>query len=111
MKTSRTRFVVTFLVLAFAFQFISNSLLGPEIRLFPGDGAWYPGTASPVGWKNTLASIIYPAKFMLIEPLSFLGKEPDAPPPILVVAFAAYWSALALLLHYLFSKVAAYRKT
>ena len=108
MKASRTRFVTIFLIMAFVFQFISNSILGPEVRLFPGDGDWFPGVESPIGWKRTFATIVYPVKFVLIGPLSFLGQDPDPPPPLLVIAFATYWTAIALVLYYLyylFSKI------
>ena len=110
MKTSRTRFVSIFLVLAFAFLFISNSLLGPEVRLFPANGEWFPGSESPIGWKSTVATIIYPVKFVLIGPLSPLFKEPDAPPPVFVIAFAFYWTAIALVLHFLLSIIIARKK-
>jgi uncharacterized membrane protein YagU involved in acid resistance len=105
MKISRKKFVITFLILAFTFQFISNSILGTEVGLFPGNGEWFPGTGSPISWKNKLASIIYPIKYVLIKPLSFLGKDTDAPPPILLLAFTLYWTAIALVLHFLFSIV------
>lgn len=110
MKISRTKFVVIFLISAFVFQFISNSVLGPEVRLFPANGEWFPGTGSPIGWKNTLATILYPVKFVLIEPLSFLAQDPDPAPPVLLVAFAIYWAAIALVLHYLFSKIITRKK-
>jgi hypothetical protein len=105
MSTSRTRFVIVFLVSAFVFQFISNSLLGPEVRLFPANGNFFPGTDSPIAWKGTLATILYPVKFVLIGPLSFLGKDPDPAPPVLVITFALYWSVIALILYYLLSKI------
>lgn len=110
MKISKSKFVVAFVVSAFAIQFISNSLLGPDVSLFPGNGDWYPGAESPAGWKNTLATVLYPIKFVLIEPLSFLTQDPDPVPPILLAAFAAYWAAIALALYYvfyLFSKLSA----
>ena len=110
MKISRTKFVVTFLISAFVFQFISNSVLGPEVRLFPANGEWFPGAGSPIGWKNTFATILYPVKFVLIEPLSFLAQDPDPAPPVLLVAFAIYWAAIALVLHYLFSKIITRKK-
>ncbi len=100
MKVSRTRFVTLFLILALAFQFISNSLLGPEVRLFPPNGDWFPGAESPIAWKSTLATILYPFKFALIGPLSFLAQDADPAPLPLVIAFAAYWSALALVIYY-----------
>ena len=110
MKISRTKFVTIFLVSAFAFQFISNSVLGPEVRLFPANGEWFPGTGSPIAWKGTLAIIIYPVKFILIGPLSFLGKDPDPAPPVLLVAFASYWTAMALVLYYILRKINILKK-
>lgn len=105
MKISRKKFVIIFLVSAFTFQFISNSVLGPEVSLFPGNGEWFPGTGSPIGWKSTLATLIYPVKNILIGPLSFLTKDPDPVPPVLLLAFAFYWTAIAIVLHYFLSKV------
>lgn len=105
MKVSRTRFVTIFLILTFAFQFATNSLLGDEISLFPGNGEWYPGAESPISWKSTLATIVYPIKFVLIQPLSFLAQDPDPAPPVLLIAFAIYWAAIGLILYYLFIKI------
>lgn len=105
MKISRTKFLILFLVSTFAFQFISNSLLGPEVSLFPANGEWFPGADSSIAWKSTLAKILYPVKFILIEPLSFLAQDPDPAPPILLVAFAIYWTAIALVLYYLLNKI------
>lgn len=103
MKISRKRFVITFVISAFVFQFISNSVLGSEIRLFPNNGEWYPGLGSPITWKNIVAYIIHPLKYILVEPLSFLGQDPDGPPPVLLVAFTIYWTTIALILHFLIS--------
>lgn len=102
MKVSKTRFVTIFVILAFTFQFTSNSLLGPEVRLFPGDGEWFPGADSQIEWKSALATVLYPIKYVLIGPLSFLAKDSDPAPLPLVIAFAAYWTALALVVYYLF---------
>lgn len=110
MKISKIKFIFLFLISAFAFQFISNSLLGSEVRLFPGNGEWFPGTESAIGWKNTLATILYPIKFVLIGPLSFLAKDPDPAPPILFFAFALYWTAIALVLYYVFNKIITLKK-
>jgi hypothetical protein len=103
MKISRKKFVIAFLVSAFVFQFISNSVLGDEVELFPNNGNWYPGADSLIAWKKALASIIYPVKYILMKPLSFLGQDADVGPPILLIAFAIYWTAIALVLHFLFS--------
>ncbi|MES2847478.1 MAG: hypothetical protein V4685_00360 [Bacteroidota bacterium] len=111
MKISRKKFVIVFLISAFVFQFISNSVLGPEVGLFPNNGEWFPGSESPIGWKKNLSAILYPIKFVLIQPLSFLGKDADPAPPVLLFAFALYWTALALVLHFLFSILFKRKKT
>lgn len=103
MTISRKKFVIAFLVAAFVFQFISNSVLGTEIRLFPRNGEWYPGVGSPIAWKNIVGSIIYPFKYILVEPLSFLAQDPDPAPPVLLIAFAIYWTAIALVIHFILS--------
>lgn len=105
MKISRKKFVITFLILAFAFQFITNSVLSPEIGLFPKSGEWFSGAGSPVAWKSTLAALVYPVKYIMVGPLSFLGTDPDGPPPIMLVAFGLYWTAIALILHFLLSLI------
>ncbi|MCZ4244388.1 hypothetical protein [Pedobacter punctiformis] len=110
MKISRTKFVILFVVSAFVFQFISNSLLGPEVRLFPGNGQSYLATESPMTWKSTVSTILLPIKIVLIAPLSYLFELPDPPPPLLVLAFALYWTALALVLYYLLSKIGTRKK-
>lgn len=105
MKISSTKFVTLFLVSAFAFQFITNSMLGAEVRLFPVNGEWFPGIGSSIAWKRIASTILYPVKTVLVGPLSPLFKESDPVPPILVFAFALYWTAIALVLHYLLSKI------
>jgi hypothetical protein len=113
MKISRTRFVILFLVSAFVFQFISNSLLGPEVRLFPVNGEWFPGTGSPIAWKSTVATILYPVKLVLVGPLLpvFKVPDPEPAPPVLPIAFALYWTAMALVLYFLLSKIITRKKT
>lgn len=110
MRITRTRFVIIFLVSAFAFQFISNSILGPEVRLFPVNGEFFPGADSPIVWKSTLAKILYPVKIILIGPFSSLFKGPDPAPPVLVITFAFYWTVMALVLYYLLSKIIIRKK-
>jgi len=48
MKISRSKFVILFLASGFLFQFISNSILGPEVRLFPINDDPFPGVGSPI---------------------------------------------------------------
>lgn len=102
MRTSRIKFVVLFLILAFAFLFGTTLLLGqpPESLL---------GSSSQVGWKSVVSTILSPVKIILIGPLlpfiKFLHQDPDTPPPFFLVGFAFYWTLLALALHYLLSKM------
>lgn len=110
MHISATRFVTVFVIAVFVFQFVSNSILGDEVSLFPASGNWYPGTHSPIAWKHNLAAIIYPLKFVLIEPLSFLSQDPDAPPPITLMAFGIYWALMAVVIYYLFKLIMPRKK-
>jgi hypothetical protein len=104
MKISRTKFVIIFLVSAFAFQVITNLLLKPV------NGDWFPGTNSPIGWKHTLAAILYPVKIVLVGPLAPIFNDPDPAPPVRALACAIYWTAIALVLHYLLSIIIPVKK-
>ena len=99
MKTSRTRFVIVFLVSAFAFIVITNLLLQPV------NGDWFAGTDSPIAWKRTLAAIIYPVKIVLVGPLSPIFNDPDPAPPVRALACAIYWTVLALVIYFIISKI------
>lgn len=114
MKISLKKFVIGFLVIASVFQFTTNSILGPELKFYPPDGNWYPGERSPVAWKATMSSIIYPVKFVLVEPLTFLAQDRDGAPPVILFFFALYWTAMALILYYViyfFNKIMVRKKT
>ena len=104
MKVSRTKFVIIFLVSAFAFIIITNFLLHPV------NGDWFPGTGSPIAWKRNLAAIIYPVKIVLVGPLAPILNDPDPAPPIRVLACALYWTAIALVLHFILSKMIPRKK-
>jgi hypothetical protein len=113
MKISTKKFIIIFLISAFAFQFITNSILGPATKFYPIDGNWYPGKNSPIVWKSTMSSIIYPLKFVLVEPLTFLAQDPDGAPPVIFFFFALYWTGMALAIYYLiylFGKVITRKK-
>lgn len=101
MKMSLKRFVLAFLILANIFQFATNSILGPQVKFYPPDGNWYPGMDSPLGWKNNMSAVIYPLKFVLVEPLTFLAQDPDPVPPVIFLFFVVYWTVLAVGLYYL----------
>ena len=106
MNISGKKFVIIFLVSAFVFIGITNLLLGPIVN-----GTWFPGMDSPIAWKRTLAHIIYPVKIVLVGPLAPILNDPDPAPPIRVLACALYWTVIALVLHYIISKIKARKKT
>ena len=105
MKISRKKFVIIFLVSAFAFMIITNLLLGPIVN-----GTWFPGAGSSIAWKRNLAAIIYPVKIVLVGPLAPIFNDPDPAPPIRMLACAIYWTAIALMLHFILSKIFTRKK-
>lgn len=107
---SKTKFIMIFLISGFVFQFISNSLLGSEVRLFPVNGEYFPGAGSPIAWKSIVSTILYPVKIVLLGPLLSLFELPDPPPPLLVIAFALYWTLLALMHYFLLDKINTLKK-
>lgn len=111
MNTSRTKFVILFIVLGFIFLFITTSLLGttgPRGFPKPPDSLLRTGSESPISWKNSVSTIILPIKIVLIGPLAlpqinFLKEDP--PPPFVGLYFIFYWTILASIIHYLFSRL------
>ena len=104
MNISKTKFVIFFLIFAFAFMFVSNALFGTEARVFPWHEKSFLGTDSPIAWKSAGYHILYPVKFVLIGPFDHVFHE-DPPPPLVAAVFALYWTVLALGIHYLLGKV------
>lgn len=102
MKTARIKFVAFFLIFAFTFIFVSNSVLdqSPESLV---------GSESQVAWKSTVSTILSPIKVVLMAPLlpfiQFLRQDPDTPPPFFLVGFVFYWTLLALMIHFLLGKM------
>lgn len=105
MRISAKRFVIIFLVSAFAFIIITNLLLGPI-----ENGTWFPGTDSPIAWKRNVAAIIYPVKIVLVGPLSAIFNDPDPAPPIRALACAVYWTAMALVIYFILGKIIPRKK-
>lgn len=101
MKTSKKKFVSLFLISGFAFLFVYNVTIRSVVQLLPESGASFLGTESLTGWKSTVSTILYPVKIVLAGPVTPLLNLPDPPPPFLVIAFAIYWTILAVIIHYL----------
>ena len=105
MNVLRKKFVVIFVAIAFAFIAITNLLVRPV------NGDWFPRTDSPIALKHTLAAVTNPVKMVLFGPLPKILDDPDPAPPVRVIASAAYLSLLALVLHFILSKVFPGKKT
>jgi len=107
MSISSTRFVILFLVCAFAFVFGTNWILNQPPESFLG-------SETQIAWKSTVSTILSPIKIVLIGLLlpfiNFLHKDPDTPPPFFVALFAFYWCVLALLLHYSLTKFRRWKR-
>jgi len=104
MKISRKKFVLIFLVSAFVFVGVTNLILVPV------NGDWFPGTNSPIAWKRNLAAILYPVKIVLVGPLAPIFNDPDPAPPIRALACALYWTVIALVLHFILTKIFTRKK-
>ncbi len=104
MKISAKRFVIIFVVSAFAFSIITNLLLQPV------NGDWFAGTNSPIAWKRTLAAVIYPVKLVLVGPLAPILNDPDPAPPVRAFFCALYWTVIALVLYFLLNKLIPRKK-
>jgi hypothetical protein len=102
MNISRLKFVVCFLIFAFAFLLVSTVLLEQPPERFVG-------SASQETWQSVASTILSPVKIILMGPLlpfiQFLHQDPDTPPPFFLVGFACYWTLLALTLHYIIHKL------
>jgi len=89
MKTSKTKFVLLFVLGAFVFVAGSSWLLNEPAE-------------SILGSRSVLAIILSPVKLILIGPLlpfiKFLHQDPDTPPPFFLAGFAVYWTLLALVI-------------
>ncbi|MEK7137885.1 MAG: hypothetical protein AAB787_00095 [Patescibacteria group bacterium] len=111
MNISRKKFVIFFIVCGFVFLFITTSLLGSTgLGGFPQppDSLLRTGSESGIALKNTVSTIIFPIKVVLIGPLAipqvnFLKDDP--PPPFIAIYFIFYWTILALIIHYILSKL------
>jgi len=102
MKISRIKFVLLFLIFAAAFLFATNLLLDQQPEsLF--------GSETQAGWKSTISTVLSPIKIILMGPLlpfiNSLHQDPDTPPPFFLIGFVFYWIILALLIHYVLSKI------
>lgn len=94
MRSSRTKFVFSFLAFGYALHFASKFLLNQApVALW----------ASPDqdAWQRHASTILSPLRIVLVAPINWLQQDPDPPPPFRMILFAVYWSILALGIHHL----------
>jgi hypothetical protein len=107
MNITKVKFVVIFLIFAFVFQFVTNSIFGSGVGGFPNSGESFLGTEPQTRWGSAGYKILLPIKIVLIGPMltsdEFLRDDP--PPPLVVVVFALYWTFLAIALHCLIGRI------
>ena len=102
---SKTKFIVLFDVACFAFVFLYDVIILSTFRGRPESGTIFLDSASLIGWKKTVSTILYPIKIILVGPMLFLLNLPDPPPPFVGIGMAIYWSVLALIIRYIIGKV------
>ena len=97
MRLTRKKFVLLFLAVGYAFHFATKFLLNQ-----PPEALW----ASPnqAAWQRYASTILSPIKIVLVGPINWLQQDPDPPPPFRLILVAAYWSLLALGIHYLLAR-------
>jgi hypothetical protein len=107
MQVSRSKFVLWFLACGFAYGIATRLILNQ----MPGSLARSDyGSVTQAPWQITVSTILTPIKFVLMGPLLPLfnwmlhQQDADPPPPMLALMYAAYWTVLALVLHYFLSK-------
>jgi len=106
MKVSRSKFVIRFLVLGFAYTTAARLILNQmPASLSRSDY----GSVTQASWQIAVSTILSPVKFVLMGPLLplfnwMLDQDGDPPPPMLAVMLAVYWTILALIIHYFLSR-------
>jgi hypothetical protein len=97
MRLTRKTFVLLFLAFGYAFDFATKFLLNQPREALSASSNQEP-------WQRAASTILSPIKVVLVGPINWLQQDPDPPPPFRLILFAAYWSILALGLHYLLSR-------
>src|SRR5689334_12376894 len=102
MNISRLRFVLYFLIFAYAFLFVSTALLQSPPNSFLG-------SESQANWQSVLSTILSPIKVIVIGPLlpfiKFMHQDPDTPPPFFLIGFALHWAIMALIIDFMIEKI------
>src|SRR3954468_23659095 len=100
MRLARKKFVLLFLAFGYAFDFATRFLLNQSPEALG---------ASPdqEAWQKHASTILSPITVVLVGPINWLQQDPDPPPPFRLILLAAYWSLLALAIHYAVSRKSA----
>ena len=106
MQTSRSKFVVLFLAVGFAYGIATRLILNQMPASLYGSDFGIP----QAHWQSTISRLLFPIKLVLMGPLRPLftwmlsQQDADPPPPMIAILYAIYWIPLALILHYFLSK-------
>jgi len=94
---TRRKFVLRFLAFGYVFDFVTRFLLNQPREALG---------ASPEqhAWQRYASTVLSPLKLVLVGPINWLQQDPDPPPPFRIILFAAYWSLLALGIHYVLAR-------
>src|SRR4026208_1395463 len=97
MRVSRKKFVLSFLAFGYALHFVTRFLLNQ-----PPEALW--ASSNQEAWQRYASTILSPITVVQVGPINWLQQDPCRPPPFRLILFAAYWSVLALGLHYLLTR-------
>ena len=97
MRLTRKTFVLLFLAFGYAFHFATKFLLNQPPEALSA-------SSNQETWQRYASTILSPITVVLVGPINWLQQDPDPPPPFRLILFAAYWSVLALGVHYLLSR-------
>jgi hypothetical protein len=88
-------------------MFVSNSLFGTNVGVFPKPPEPFIGYKPTIYWKSIGYDIVLPVKVILIGPMLISGEflREDPPPPFIGITFALYWSVLALVIYPFLNKI------
>ena len=100
MRSGRKTFVLQFLAFGYAFHFVTKFVLNQAPDALGASPDQQP-------WQQLASTILSPLKVVLVGPIDWLQQDPDPPPPFRLILLAAYWSVLALGLHYVLSRTRA----
>ncbi len=97
MRVGRKKFVLWAIAIGIAYSLATRLLLDQ-----PPDALW--ATPGQAAWQQGASTLLAPVRIVLAGPVLWLQQDPDPPPPLRFLLLAAWWSLLALAIHWLLSR-------